>query len=341
MAETTVRELCLIAVKALEGQGFGADLAREIAEEFVVAELAGVKTHGLGKLVSLNLGDLNVQPKIREHGALLSIDGSGGNGFKLFRDIADMLVERCPRYGISAAFVHNFSRYSSLYPYTSRLAKAGFVALLANSAGPPAVAPFGSVAPLTGTNPICFSFPRSDGQSQTFDFATADVVWGAIRQASIEGKALPTGPFLDAAGDITTVPTEVNAVRAFGGKKGFALNLSIEILAGLLSGGRAGAECESEFDCGAFFIAVDPKFAGAGATEFGEGLDRLLEAVRASRPEDPAAPVRAPGDHGRNSISVDREGDSRLSISDAVLEMMRRMASGESVAELASNPLFN
>ncbi|QGZ96624.1 putative oxidoreductase YbiC [Terricaulis silvestris] len=316
-------------------------LAREVAEEFVVAELAGVKTHGIGKLVSLNLGDLNAAPKIQEHGALLSIDGCRGNGFKLFREIAGMLIERCPRNGISAAFVHNFSRYSSLYPYTSRVAKAGYATLLANSAGPAAVTPFGSVDPLTGTNPICFSFPKPKGQVQTFDFATSEVVWGAIRQAAIEGKALPTGPFLDAAGDVTTIPSEVNAVRGFGGRKGFALNLAIEILAGILPGGRAGMECESEFDCGAFFIAIDPKFAGAGAEGFAQGLERLLVAVRGSRPEDPSVPVRAPGDRGRNSISLDRDHERKILVPDTVIEMMRRMAAGESVAELASNPLFN
>jgi LDH2 family malate/lactate/ureidoglycolate dehydrogenase len=80
--------------------------------------------------------------------------------------------------GIVAAFVHNFSRYSSLYPYTVRLAQSGFVGILANTAGPAAVAPFGSVDPITGTNPICFSFPTSSGVPQTFDFATSEVVWG-------------------------------------------------------------------------------------------------------------------------------------------------------------------
>jgi LDH2 family malate/lactate/ureidoglycolate dehydrogenase len=341
VAEVVASQVFELATKALQGQGFAPNFAREIAEEFVVAEMAGTKTHGLGKLVSLNLGDLKAEPTIVDHGALLSIDGNKSNGFVLFRRIARLLVEKCSSTGIAAAFVHNFSRYSSLYPYTSAVAEAGYAALLTNSAGPAAVAPYGSVDPLTGTNPICFSFPRGSGGVQTFDFATAEVVWGAIRQAALEGVSLPNGAFLNAAGDVTTLPSEVNAVRVFGGRKGWALNLAIEIMAGILPGGKAGVECESEFDCGAMFLAIDPNAAGAGATNFAESLERLLASIRASRPEDPAVAVRAPGDRGRNTISIAKDGHRLLTVPDTIVEMMRRMAQGESVAELASNPLFN
>lgn len=341
MVDVTARQVHELATQALKGQGFAADVASEVAEEFVIADLAGVKTHGLGKLVSLNIGNLKAEPIIRERGGLITVDGNKASGFVLFRTIADLLIQKCVIHGIVAAFVHNHSRYSSLYPYTSRVARAGFVTMLANTAGPPAVAPHGSIDPLTGTNPICFSFPRSGGQTQTFDFATSAVVWGAIRQAAIEGRALPTGPFLNAAGDVTTVPTDVNAVRAFGGHKGWVINLAIEILAGILPGGKVGSECESEFDCGAIFIAIDPAMAGSGAENFAASLDRLLDSIRSTRPEDAAKPVRAPGDRGRNRMSIEQDGDRRVDVPDKVMEMMRRMAQGESVAELASNPLFN
>src|SRR6516225_5791256 len=102
-------------------------------------------------------------------------------------------------------------------PYTVRLAQRGFVGILANTAGPAAVGPFGSVDPITGTNPICFSFPTPSGVPQTSDFATSEVVWGEIRQATLEGRGLVSGPFLSSAGDVTTARSEVDAVRAFVG----------------------------------------------------------------------------------------------------------------------------
>ena len=235
----------------------------------------------------------------------------------------------------------NYSRYSSLHPYTSRIARAGFVAMLANTAGPPAVAPYGGVEPITGTNPICFSFPQTSGHEQVFDFATSQIVWGAVRQAAIEGKALPANSFFDATGHITTTPAEVNAVRAFGGPKGWALNLAIEILAGIMAGGKVGTECKSEFDCGAIFLALDPAATGSGGSQFAQSLDQLLTSIRASRPVCSNTPVRAPGDRGRSGVSLNANADERLELAGQLIEMMQRMSQGENVTDLAGSQLFN
>ncbi len=340
MTSISTEDLLALATRALVGQGLeGADAAA-IAEEFVVAEISGVKTHGLGKLVSLNLGDLHATPEIVQTGAVLAVDGKGANGFLLMRNLVPQVRDLCQEYGIAAAFVHNFSRYSSLYPYTDALARSGLVSVLANSAGPAAVAPFGSIDPLTGTNPICFSFPLAGGDAQTFDFATSELVWGAIRQAALEGSGLPAGPFLSATGDVTTVPNEVNAVRSFGGAKGFALNLAVELLGGLLAGGAAGNDVQSEFDCGAMLLAVNPEATGARSS-FPSEVSSVFDAVRNTRPENPDRPVRAPGDRGRSRVDLVSEGKTVVDVPATTLEMLTRLADGESISELSSNPLFN
>ena len=333
-------DLLVLATDALRGQGFPEESAVEVAKEFVIAEFAGIKTHGVGKLVSLNLGDLSAKPTIRTHGAVLAVDANGGNGFLLMQDLVRRVADLANVHGIGVAFAHNHSRYSSLYPYTDALAQNGLVAVLTNSAGPAAVAPFGSVDPVTGTNPICFSFPADADTPQTFDFATSEFVWGEIRQASIEGRGLPSGPFLDAAGDVTTTPSEVNAVRAFGGAKGWALNLALEIVAGLLSGAKAGLDVDSEYDCGAMLLAIDPAATGA-AVDLASMVSRLLRSVRESRPEISGSTVRAPGDRGRSRIVIKEHAAEELEVPDTPVEMMRRMSAGESISELRDNPLFN
>lgn len=339
MPQLKVMELVELAASALEGQGFSTVGARPIAEEFVAAEVAGVRTHGLGKLVSLNLGDLSAVPMVVEQGALLVVDGNGGNGFLTMQSLVPKVEAAARQHGVTLALVRNFSRYSSLYPYTDALARRGLVAVLVNSAGPAAVTPHGSLDPLTGTNPICFSFPLPDGDSQTFDFATSELVWGAIRQASLDGTALPLGPFIDSNGKSTADPTEVNAVRSFGGAKGFALNLAIEVLGGLLTGGAAGNNVKSEFDCGALLLAVDPLQTSASST-FPQLVDDLFAAVRATRPDGSDA-VRCPGDRGRSRIDLAQQSAALVEIPEATHLMLERMASGESVADLSSNPLFN
>jgi L-2-hydroxycarboxylate dehydrogenase (NAD+) len=340
VALKTPAELLQLAKLALEGQGFTSDLAAEVAEEFVIAELSGAPSHGIGKLVSLEFGTIDARPIIECRGAVISVDGRGGNGFVLLREVVDRVIQTCRQTGISAAFVRNFSRYSSLYPYSVRLARQGLIGLIANTAGPCAVAPFGSIDPITGTNPICFSFPTDDAP-QTFDLASAEVVWGAIRHAALTGQQLPAGPFLDMAGHVTTQPTDVNAVRAFGGAKGFALNLAIEILAGPLAGAKAGLAVASEFDCGALVLAIDPAATGALTTGFCEKLHDLFASIRASRPEDPSRPVRVPGDSGRSHLRIADLPKDAVEISEAVVELLQRMASREKVSDLAKQRLFN
>src|SRR6266511_164676 len=143
MTDLTASRLHDLASAALVGQGIPSDIAPEIAEEFVIAELVGVRTHGVGKIASLNLGDLNASPDIRSHGAVITVNGNGMSGLVLLRSVAGQLVEMAGVSGVSVASVRNFSRYSSLYPYTEIVARRGLVAILMNSAGPAAVTPFG------------------------------------------------------------------------------------------------------------------------------------------------------------------------------------------------------
>ena len=340
MPKITVAEVKIIAVRALRGQGIPEVSATAIAEEMALAEYMEIKTHGLGKLISLNIGDLTVKPTFSGAGPIFHVDGNKGNGFLTFSAVANELIKRTAQHGVAVATVSNTTRYSSLFPYPAKVARSGYVSILMNSAGPAAVAPFGSIDPITGTNPICFSFPK-DGGVHSFDMATSEIVWGEIRQAALEARRLPSGPFLTAAGDVTSDPTNVNAVKVFGGAKGSALNLAIEILAGILSRGNVGLQCRDEFDCGALFIAIDPSSLGISTDDFARKVDTLFDDIRNARPESASRPVRVPGDRGRSSITIESVLQREIEVPQAIIDMLARMAEGESVSELASNPLFN
>src|SRR5579863_6201597 len=95
MARKSALELLELAKRALQGQGFSPELAVEVAEEFVIAELAGVPTHGMGKLVSLEFGTPAIEPIVTCHGAIVSVDGQRGNGLILLRTVADVVARVC------------------------------------------------------------------------------------------------------------------------------------------------------------------------------------------------------------------------------------------------------
>ncbi|MDR7273625.1 Ldh family oxidoreductase [Catenuloplanes atrovinosus] len=337
MATLTVRELTRLAVGVLVRHGFSPGEAARSAEEFVAAELAGVRSHGLGKLALLNLGDPLAEPVFDERGAVLRVDGSGGSGLRVMPRVADRLVRMARANGAAVAAVRNFSRYGALSPYTERVARHGLIAVLCNTAGPPVVAPFGAASAVTGTNPICFSFPAADGP-HTADFATAAAVWGEIRQAALEGRDLPAGPFLDGTGAVTTSPERVESVRAFGDARGFALNLAVEILAGPAIGAAAGTRIHTEFDCGAFMAVLDPEWLGAGGS-FAHGLAALLDDVRAARPAG-AAPVRAPGDRAPGRIDVAGRQDEPVEVPDATIGLLTARADGVDDHRMAGDPRY-
>ena len=341
MIEITVESLLKLATNALVSQGFEAESAIEIAHEFVVADLTGIRTHGVGKLSSMNFGDLSVEPSLRKQGAIIHCDGLRGNGFKTLQKLSNVVKNACPEHGVAIGLARNFSRFSSLYPYTSKLASHGYIGILLNTAGPAAVAPFGGIDPITGTNPICFSFPTGNGTSQTFDLATSEVVWGEIRQSSLENRSIRGDAFLNLAGEKTTIPNEVNAVRAFGGSKGWAINLGIEILAGLLTGAKAGLDVDNEFDCGAILIAIDPASAFIDIDIFEEAIERLLRDIRQSRPDQAMGKLRCPGDHGRSTINLQDRVKEIILVEAASIDLLVQMEDKQKKSELAKNSRFN
>jgi L-2-hydroxycarboxylate dehydrogenase (NAD+) len=76
------------------------------------------------------------------------------------------------------------------------------------------------------------------------DMATTQVARGKIRQAAREGKPLPQGLALDEDGRETTDPDVAlrGTLTPIGGPKGYSLALMVEMLTGLLSGGRVSSE---------------------------------------------------------------------------------------------------
>ena len=120
----------------------------------------------------------------------------------------------------------------------AQISSEGLIAIvLAQS--PEFVAPFGAKKAVFGTNPICISVPSVKGPV-TMDMATAAYAWFGVLEAKTAGRQLPHGVAQNAAGEITTDPSEVlsgGAIRVFDGShKGSNLALMVELLAGPLVG---------------------------------------------------------------------------------------------------------
>jgi len=156
--------------------------------------------------------------------------------------------------------------FSALWFEVEALAEQGLCAF-AFTSYKPVVAAAGGRRPIFGTNPMAFGWPRPGREPMVFDQASATMARGDVMIAARDGQTVPLGVGLDATGNHTTDPNKIlNGVQlAFGGYKGAAIAMMVELLAGPLIGECLSFEA-AEADnndggppCGGeLILAIDP-----------------------------------------------------------------------------------
>jgi delta1-piperideine-2-carboxylate reductase len=238
-------ELFDLATRGLVGHGCDSPNAAAVARSITAAERDGCAAHGLfrlpGYLSTLASGRVNGGADPRLHAlapGVLAIDGD--NGFAplaLERAIAP-LAERGREQGIAALALTNTHHFAALWIEVEALCDRGLAAI-AMTGALPSVAPAGTTRPFFGTNPMAFGWPRTGGVPMVFDQASSVRAKGEVMIAARDGYPLPPDAGLDAAGRPTTEPVRVldgGALLPFGGYKGSAIALMVELLSGGLIG---------------------------------------------------------------------------------------------------------
>jgi (2R)-3-sulfolactate dehydrogenase (NADP+) len=205
------------------------------------------------------------------------------------------------------------------------VADAGLVGLgFANS--PAAMPAAGGRHPIFGTNPVAAAFPRRAADALLIDLSLSEVARGKLMVAARQGKSIPLGWALDAAGAPTTDPQAGLAgsmlpIGAVSSPKGAMLALIVELLVTALIGAQFGFEASSFFvdagnrpRIGQAFVAIDPG-ALAGRDAF---LDRLEVLVNEMLTD---ADVRLPG--ARREALRRRAEAEGIEVSEALLASLR------------------
>jgi uncharacterized oxidoreductase len=116
--------------------------------------------------------------------------------------------------------------------------------------------------------------------------------------ARVTGAEIDPGLVIDQGGQPATA-AEVfyagGALLPFGGHKGYALSVIIEMLGGALSGNHPSSSPGYTNGNGAVLLALDPAFF-IGADSFLQDVNSCAEALRATPPVIPDRPVLLPGD---------------------------------------------
>lgn len=261
-----------LAFEALRAQGFSEPQADAIAETILKAERDACESHGLFRVPfyvrALQNDFVNpcAKPKLtRLAPGILHLDAEFGFAPYALKIGIGPLAEIAREQGIGALCINNSFHIANLWPEAEALAAQGLAALaFANSLS--SVAPAGGRTPLYGTNPMAFAWPREGRPPLVFDQASSVVARGEIQLHLRDGKSIPEGWAIGPDGKPTTDPAAGlrGALLTFGGHKGAAIALMVELLSGALTGDLFSYEAEArDADTGApcggeFLLAIDP-----------------------------------------------------------------------------------
>lgn len=296
MTETTlaIGELEQLVEEILRKGGLSPLHAGAVTRVIVAGERDACKSHGVyrieGCLRTIKAGKVvpDAEPALTSDGtAIVRVDARGGFANAAFELGAPVLAEKARTMGLAALVINDCTHFAALWPEVEALAELGLAAM-AMCPSYASVAPAGGSAPLLGTNPFAFGWPRRDKDPYVFDFATSVAARGEIELHRRAGKTLPEGWAIDPDGNPTTDPEAAlaGAMLPFGGHKGSAISTMVELLAGVMIGDLTSPEALEALGTttlapahGELILAFDPaRFAQGRAGDPMARAEVLFEA---------------------------------------------------------------
>lgn len=287
-----------LVVSVLRANGCDNENAQAVARTIAAAERDGSASHGLfripGYVAALRNGRVQggAKPTIDQvTPAFLRVDGDGGFAPLALELGLPALATAAKTLGVAVMTITDCYHFAALWPETEALAEQDLagIACVNYSA---VVAPHGGAKPIFGTNPLAFAWPRAGGDPVVADMATAAMAQGEIQLAAQEGRAVPVGTGVDADGNPTTDPRAILAGTQlpFGGHKGSAIALLVELLAASATGDAFSYEVAGDSKDGGparggeFILALSPSLlAGSDDPARNEEFIRQFEAIPGAR----------------------------------------------------------
>jgi len=319
-------EIYQLAKEVMLANGCDTANAEALADIVSRAERDGSHSHGLfrlpGYVKALRSGkvDGKAKPTVKHiTPAVIQVDGHG-----CFAPLAQavglpVLAEATQKIGIAALSLVGVHHFAALWPETEYLADRGLVGI-ACTAYMPMVAPAGTKQALFGTNPISFAWPRPGHSPIVYDMATAAMAMGDVQIAARDGRDVPMGTGLDADGNLTTDPAAIakGVLLPFGGYKGSAIALMVELLAAGMTGEQFSFEARATDNGdggpprgGEMVIGMAPEIiAGDGWQTHVEGFVEKLTALDG---------IRLPGERRHKN----RQDTGSRAINAALIETIR------------------
>jgi len=272
--------------KAFEGYGFDAEQSKKITEVLLDADLSGIESHGVQRLIRYHkeitegMVKINAKPEIvKETPISATVEANDAMGQLMGIDAMDLAIAKAKKCGIGMVAVRNSNHYGIAGYYTRRAAEQGLVGICMTNTEAIMVPTFGAQAML-GTNPIAFSMPAQP-IAFTFDAATTVVPRGKLEVYAKRDGVIRDGWAIDENGTPSTDAQRVlkNIIAKTGGGilplggageetsgyKGYGFAMLCEICTAILSGGTTSNyiyKTPGRSNIAHFFMAFDHSMFG-------------------------------------------------------------------------------
>jgi 3-dehydro-L-gulonate 2-dehydrogenase len=272
-------ELHTVLLDALRWTGMEEARADPCARLFAEASRDGVSSHGLNRfprfLRTIARGVVDVDARAGRVGGLGALerwDGRGGPGNLNAQDAMERAIALGREHGIGCVALANTNHWMRGGAYGWQAADAGVIGICWTNTLPN-LPPWGAGDPRVGNNPLVVAVPRNEGHV-VLDMAMSQFSMGGLEAHRLRGEPLPVAGGYDERGELTRDPAAIEASRRLlpiGFWKGSGLALALDLVAAMVSGGRATYEIptdpELESGLSQIFIALDPEGAGAGLAD--------------------------------------------------------------------------
>jgi LDH2 family malate/lactate/ureidoglycolate dehydrogenase len=306
--------------KLFERQEMPSNEAFLVADSLVEADLSGVESHGVSRMpiymkriearVVSNVCRLVIE---KEYPASIVVNACNSMGIVAGVKAMELAMRKAKENGVAFVTVNNSNHFGMAAYFTKKALKEDMIAFAATNA-PSTMAPWGGIQPYMGTNPFAAAVPTATELPVILDMATSVVAMGKIILAAKKGEKIPTGWAINKDGVATTDPQEALAgsVLPFGGPKGYAIALLIDILCGILSGATFGPHLNNMFQdfnnpqgIGHCFCALDiSKFTDVEV--FKRRMDQMIREIKQSPRAQPTGEIFMPGELEQRKAEIRR-----------------------------------
>jgi len=325
-----------------------------VADCLVKANLRGLDSHGVARIPiyakRLRLGLANPRPTLTVNQvapSAASLDGEDGMGMVVGTKAMEAAIALARNTGVGLVGVHRSTHYGMAAYYVLQTAVADHIgfAFTNSSAG---MAPFGGTKPILGVNPIAVGVPAGRRPAIVLDMAMSEIARGKMRLAAMHGEPIAEGLGVDKEGKPTRDGMAVfggGAVNPFGGPKGSALAIWMEIMGGVLTGAAFAGEMKSLYEdfsgpqrIGHVFMAIRPDLF-MPMDDFKQRMDTMIERLKDSDPAEGRDEVLMPGEpEARREAERKRTG---IPVTAEVLASLQTEAEAVALAmpEFSSAPI--